>query len=119
MVIKPQTEPMEMSMPPPIMTMQSPSVMMMSGALRLNKSKNVWNCRKLAGYLMIAKMYISTNMTAAMRKRIFEFDNLVFGLIAFTDAILFLLLPGSAGGLIGSPSPYLVHGFFDMHPDNR
>jgi len=99
----------------------------------LNKSKNVWNCRKLAGYLMIAKMYISTNMTAAMRKRIFEFDNLVFGLIAFTDAILFLLLPGSAGGLIGciqrrpalglacrsSPSPYLVHGFFDMHPDNR
>jgi hypothetical protein len=40
-VINPHTEPIEISIPPPIMTMHNPSVMMMSGALRLNKSKKV------------------------------------------------------------------------------
>jgi hypothetical protein len=93
-VTKPHTEPIEISIPPPIMTIHNPRVMIMSGAFRLNKSKNVWNCIKLFGKLMIANRYISTNMTAAMRNRIFEFDSLAFGLIMSTDAILFPLLLG-------------------------
>ena len=44
----------------------------------VNKSKKVWNCKKLPGYMMIAKRYISTKMMAAMRNRRFEFDSVSF-----------------------------------------
>ena len=53
---------------------------------------------------MIANRYISTNMIDAMRNRRFEFDSLAFGLIIFSDIILFLLLLASLGSL-DSDSP--------------